>query len=294
MVASAGAPTGSQEVPAAGSRGFPDTRGAPVANGAPGGSDTLGVLGVGALASALVLALHRARSGTTFHLSPRSAGAVATLQTQVQAVAHGSNQQVADACQMLIIGVRPAQLQALADEVQFHAGHHLMVLSAGTPLADLQRLFSPARVTRLMTGLAVSEGRSAISCYPPDAQVQALWKPACASVIAFEDESQFEASVLAVCANAWWLDQLAVMSQWLVDHTGMQPTQARALLAANMADVAHMLTLNPDKSPAEIARFIGSAGTYTGAGLDHLQVMRASQPWVDALALVGAQMGQHE
>ena len=256
--------------------------------------ESIGVLGVGALASAMVLALQRAWPEMVFHLSPRNAGAVATLQTLVRAVAHSSNQQVVDACRMLIIGVRPAQLQALAHEVQFSADHHLMVLSAGTPLVDLQRLFVPARVTRLMTGLAVSEGRSAISCYPSDAQVQALWQPACAAVIAFEKEPQFEASVLAVCANAWWLDQLAAMSQWLVKSTGMQPAQAQTLLAANMADVAHMLALNPDKSPAEIARFIGSPGTYTGAGLDHLQATRANQLWVDALGLVGAQMWQHK
>lgn len=248
--------------------------------------NSIGVLGVGALAGALVLALHRVRPEMAFHLSPRSAGAVATLQTQVSAVAHSSNQQVVDACPMLIIGVRPAQLQALADEVQYSAHHHLMVLSAGIPLVDLQTLFAPARVTRLMTGLAVSEGGSAISCYPPDATVEALWQPACASVIAFDHEAQFEASVLAVCANAWWLDQLAVMSQWLVDNTGMAPAQAQTLLAANMSDVAQMLTLNPDKSPAEIARFIGSPGTFTGAGLDHLQVAKAHQPWVDALAQV--------
>ena len=124
--------------------------------------------------------------------------------------------------------------------------------------------------------------------------MQSLWAPACAAVVAFDDEAQFEASVLAVCANAWWLDQLAAMSQWLVKSTGMQPAQAQTLLAANMADVAHMLALNPDKSPAEIARFIGSPGTYTGAGLDHLQATRANQLWVDALGLVGAQMWQHK
>ena len=260
--------------------------------GLSGVADAIGVLGVGALASALVLALQRAWPGMAFHVSPRGASAVATLQTQVCAVAHSSNQQVVDACQMLIIGVRPAQLQALADEVQFHAGHHLMVLSAGTPLVDLQCLFAPARVTRLMTGLAVSEGRSAISCYPPDEQVQSLWQPACGAVIAFEKEAQFEASVLAVCANAWWLDQLASMGQWLVDNTGMQPAQAQVLLAANMADVAQMLTLNPGKSPAEIARFIGSPGTYTGAGLDHLKAANAHQPWLDALARVFAAFPQ--
>jgi pyrroline-5-carboxylate reductase len=254
--------------------------------------NAMGVLGVGALASALVLAMHRAWPEMVFHLSPRNATAVATLQKQVPAVPHHSNQSVADACQMLIIGVRPAQLQALADAVRFTAQHHLMVLSAGTTQADLQRLFAPARVTRLMTGLAVSEGRSAISCFPPDAQVQSLWQPACAAVIAFEKEAQFEASVLAVCANAWWLDQLAVMSQWLVNNTGMAPAQAQTLLAANMADVAQMLTLNPNKSPAEIARLIGSPGTFTGAGLDHLQSAKAHQPWLDALPLVGDRMVQ--
>lgn len=248
----------------------------------------VGVVGVGALASAMVQALHRARRSMVFHLSPRNAQAVASLQAQLhlQAVAHHSNQAVIDASPMLIIGVRPAQLQALADEVQFSAHHHVMVLSAGTPLRDLQRLFAPARVTRLMTGLAVSEGRSAISCYPGDASVQALWEPACSHLIAFEEEAQFEASVLAVCANAWWLDQLAAMSQWLVTSTGMQPAQAQALLATNMADVAQMLALNPDKSPAEIARFIGSPGTYTAAGLNQLQTSQAHRHWVDALALV--------
>ena len=76
------------------------------------------------------------------------------------------------------------------------------------------------------------------------------------------------------------------MSQWLVSSTGMQAAQAQALLATNMADVAQMLALNPDKSPAEIARFIGSPGTYTGQGLDHLQAVQAHRHWVDALALV--------
>lgn len=248
--------------------------------------DALSVIGAGALSRAMVLALHRAWPALQFHLSPRNAQTVEELRDATGAQVHSSNQQVADACHTVIIGVRPAQLQALADEVRFDAHHHVWVLSAGTPLADLQRLFAPARVTRLMTGLAVERGHSAISCYPGDAAVQALWEPASSHVIVFEEEAQFEASVLAVCANAWWLDQLAAMSQWLVASTGMHPAQARALLAANMADVAQMLALNPDQSPADMARFIGSPGTYTAAGLNYLQDAQAHRHWVDALALV--------
>ena len=252
--------------------------------------DALGVIGVGALARAMVLALHRAWPDLVFHLSPRNALIAAQLQDAVGASVHGTNQQVADTCRTVIIGVRPAQLQSLAAEVRFSAHHQLWVLSAGTPLADLQSLFAPARVTRLMTGLAVEGGHSAISCHPPDAQVQALWQRACAAVVPLKDEAQFEASVLAVCANAWWLDQLSAMRHWLVEHTGMAPEKAQALLAHNMADVAQMLALNPERSAADLARFIGSPGTYTGLGLVHLQATEAHQPWQQALELVWARM----
>lgn len=250
----------------------------------------IGVLGVGALASAMLQALQRAWPTLQLHLSPRNAQAVAALQTHLKAVRHGSNQQVVDACRMLIIGVRPAQLEALAKELRLSPLHHLMVLSAGTPLVELQAQFAPARVTRLMTGLAVAAGHSAISCFPSDQAVCALWQPACATLLAFEDEAQFEASVLAVCANAWWLDQIDAMTHWLMDSTGMQPHQAQALLAANMADVMQMLALHPNKSAAQLARLIGSPGTYTGLGLDHLQSVQAHQHWTDALALAFARM----
>jgi len=252
--------------------------------------EALGVIGVGALARAMVLALHRAWPDLKFHLSPRNALIAAQLHESLGTQLHASNQQVADTCRTVIIGVRPAQLQELAAAVRFAAHHHLWVLSAGTPLVDLQRLFAPARVTRLMTGLAIEGGHSAISCHPPDALVQALWQGASAAVIALEDEGQFEASVLAVCANAWWLDQLSALTNWLVQRTGMAPEKAQALLVHNMADVARMLSLNPECRAAELARFIGSPGTYTGQGLDHLQATDAHQPWQQALDMVWTRM----
>lgn len=265
---------------------------ATAASGAPDPAlpQAIGVLGVGALASALVLALHRARPALQLHCAPRNTQAVAALRTQLPVRLQPSNQALADSCRMLLIGVRPAQLQALAGEVQLTDQHHLLVLSAGTPLAELQALFAPARVTRLMTGLAVAGGRSAISCHPPHAVVHALWQPACAAMLAFEDEAQFEASTLAVCANAWWLDQLGALARWLVDATGMQPAQAQALLGANMADVAQMLAQHPGTPAAALARAIGSPGTYTAWGLDQLQAAQAHQPWVDALAGLQARM----
>lgn len=83
----------------------------------------------------------------------------------------------------------------------------------------------------------------------PPGQLQALWQRACAAVIPLEDEARFEVSVLAMCSHAWWLDQRSAMTQWLV--------------------------LNPERSAAGLARFMGSPGTYTDQGRDQLQASAA-------------------
>jgi pyrroline-5-carboxylate reductase len=250
----------------------------------------LGFIGVGALSTALARALMRAWPHLRLHLSPRGEAASTQLATLNGVLRHPSNQSVADASNMLVIGVRPGQLPALAAELRLQPRHHLLCLSAGTPLATLQGLFAPARITRLMTGLAVAGARSAISVFPPAADVSTLLAPACVSVVGLDTEARFDASILAVCANAWWLDQLADMSDWMVRATGMAPDQAQALLCANMADVATMLQLDPGRDARELARAIGTPGTYTALGLDQLQQRQAHRAWEDALTSVLARL----
>ncbi len=157
------------------------------------------------------------------------------------------------------------------------------MLAAGTPLAQLEKMFAPARVTRVMTGLAVASGRSAIALYPADPAAAKLLSPACTALLPLTEEAQLDGVILAVCANAWWLDQLSVLSTWMVQATGMPIEQATALLNANMADVATLLRQQPDKTPRELALAIGTPGTYTAFGLDRLQQLQAHQAWTDTL-----------
>ena len=122
--------------------------------------------------------------------------------------------------------------------------------------------------------------------FPQAEDVASLLAPACTSVLGFDTEARFDASILAVCANAWWLDQLAALSDWMVQATGMAPQQVQALLCANLADVASMVRLHPGCSPRELARSVGSPGTYTALGLDHLQQQQAHRVWENSLAQV--------
>ena len=251
-----------------------------------GDDSDVGVLGVGELAGALLQALAAAWPGRRFHLSPRGETSSRELATRFGFERHGSNQSVANACRLLIVGVRPGQIAPLAAELRLTAAHHLLVLAAGAPLAQLRMSFAPAAVTRVMTGLAVAGGRSTISLFPRNDEAQQLFAPACATLLAFDQEAHFDASMLAICANAWWLEQLGMLTDWMCQRSGMGCAQAQALLAGNMADVAGLLALAPDRGARDLARTIGTPGTYTALGLDMLQARGAHAAWVEALEVL--------
>ena len=249
----------------------------------------VGVLGVGALASALVRALARVYPQLHFHLSPRGAAESQRLHAELPSTRHTSNQAVLDAADWVIVGVRPAQLHDLghqqAQGLRWRDGHHALVLAAGVPHARMAHWLAPARCTRLMTGLAVQGGRSALCVYPGAEALQWL-AAAGACWLPMQDEAHWEAATLAVCANAWWMEQLGQLSERLSALSGLPLASAQVLLAANMADVVTLLGIAPGRSPSGWARHIGSPGTYTEAGLQALQAQGAHAAWCDTLAQV--------
>jgi len=254
--------------------------------------NVLGVIGVGELAGAFIRALAASGTDNIFYLSPRGmtiselsiSGLADRECEEARLMRLDTNQSVADRCQTLLIGVRPGQLEDLATELTLTSTHHLLVLAAGVTHKQLETIFYPARVTRAMAGLAVAEGRSAISIYPCDEVAMNLLSAACSKVVDFDDELSFDASILAVCANAWWLAQLDQMINWMHSETGMDWHQAKALLVANHADVSALLSSNPDQTPAQIADRIGTPGTYTAQGMHELDQMGCHDNWCDVLS----------
>lgn len=241
----------------------------------------LGVLGVGELAESLLVALARgcqregwSRHGLEFHLSPRNDVRSHRLGWRFGAIRHVSNVAVCEASLCILVGVRPQQLEALAVELrESHAlskHHHLMVMAAGVPLADLQRWFAPARVVRVMTGLAVSGGQSALTLYPEDPLARDLLSPAVRQVIAFEEEGAFEASMLGVCVNAWQLAQQQALLDWFQTVPGISGPQARQMLMTQLRDALALMEAHPDTPPGELASRIGTPGTWTARGLEQL------------------------
>lgn len=243
----------------------------------------LGVLGVGALAEALIRGVQQSDCPFEWCLSPRSAERVAQLQALPGISVAADNQAVADQCDMLLVGVRPQQLEQLAASVQLTPEHHLICLSAGVELQTLQQAFHPARVTRMTASIAVAYPGSSVFLYPADTELSAKFTAAGYGVQSFATELQFEASMLSVCVNAWWLEQVQALAETLVEQTGMRLPEAVALLARAQQESAVLLQQRPESTPTALAREIGTPGTFTARGLDHLKANQAERPWVEIL-----------
>lgn len=244
----------------------------------------IGVLGVGALTEAIVRGVQKSKSPYRWCLSPRSAFRVERLLSLPQVSVAADNQAVVDQCSTVIIGVRPNDLQALAAQIKLTPDHHLICVAAGVELKTLQALFYPAKVTRMMASIAAEYPGASVFFFPNDAALSTCFSNAGFGVQSFSTEAQFEASMLSVCVNAWWLDQIQALAQAFSDETGMSLSDAVELLARAQQESATLLKQRRNTAPSVLAREIGTPGTFTARGLYHLKERQAEKPWVDILS----------
>lgn len=244
----------------------------------------IGVLGVGALTEAIVTGVQKSKSPYSWCLSPRSAFRVERLLSLPQVSVAQDNQSVVDQCSTVIIGVRPDDLQPLATQIKLTSGHHLLCLAAGVHLETLQKMFYPAKVTRMMASIAAEYPGASVFFFPKDAQLSTCFSSAGFGVQSFTTELQFEASMLSVCVNAWWLDQVHALAQTFADETGMPLAEAVELLARAQQESVTLLKERRQTTPTVLAREIGTPGTFTARGLYHLKERQAEKPWVDILS----------
>src|SRR3954454_20605779 len=157
-------------------------------------ASTYGVLGVGAIASAIVTGLcEGVEDPPTVVLSPRNAEAAAGLATRFPTVTvAGDNQSVVDGSTTTVVCLGRAHADLLG-ELTWPPEQVVVSAVAGLPLTRLNELVSPAlQVARAVPMPAVATRSSATPVHPPLAPVVALFDRLGGSV-PIEDGDQFEA-----------------------------------------------------------------------------------------------------
>lgn len=127
---------------------------------------TIGFLGAGKMATALAKGFLRANLVTAKDLmaSDVSEGARRSFSRDTSAKATGSNQQVTQFANVLILAVKPDQVQSVLADIRdsFSQKHLLLSIAAGVPLSKLEAtLGASARLIRLMPNTPALVGQSA-------------------------------------------------------------------------------------------------------------------------------------
>jgi pyrroline-5-carboxylate reductase len=210
--------------------------------------------------------------------------------------AMGSNREVADVSDLLVLAHKPSQLNEVAAELgEGASGRAVASILAATPLADLRGAYPDSSVYRFLPSLPVEVRRGAIveargsgaggDEQPTDLDqaVAALFEEL--GMLVVLDESLVDVAMgLMSCAPAY----VALVAEAQIDagvRRGIPAAQGAALVVETLAGTAELLRTRGYDTVA-VRREVTSPGGITARGLDALERAGVRAAFSDALDAV--------
>jgi pyrroline-5-carboxylate reductase len=203
-------------------------------------------------------------------------GRAHALAEEVGGEAIASNRELAEKVDLLVLAVKPGQLEEVAAE----AGGANAVLSmlGATSVGRVAEAFPAAAAMRLMPNLGVEVGRG-VMCFAAgedaDAglvgRVRSLLEPL-GRVVDIDDSMIDAATAVMGCSPAYF----ALVVEAVADAgatAGIDPDFSLSLVVDSAAGTAEMLR---SRTPAELRAAVASPGGSTEAGLEALDRARAA------------------
>lgn len=245
----------------------------------------LGVLGVGAIATAMITGLSEGDNPLDILVSPRSvarATKLAACYPNVRIAA--SNQAVLEQSDVVLLCLRPSDALKVIPDLQFRDQRVISVM-AGMPLGMLRELVAPVQhIARAIPLASVAIRRGVTPLYPAADFARELFNRL-GRVIEVADETAFDlfsASTATVAAHFLYLNRI---SAWLAAH-GIAQREAQQYVGAMFAEIASSLhgseldfamLMREHATPGGInelfCRVVGEEGVWEAVdkGLDRVQ-----------------------
>jgi pyrroline-5-carboxylate reductase len=238
----------------------------------------IGFIGAGKMAEAILAGLLRngAQAAQDIGVSDVQSTRLDALVAQYGIRAFGSNRALAQACDPVVLAVKPQELQAVLTEIApFTENRCVISIAAGRLLAGLEMFLPNARVIRVMPNLAcsVGEGMSVI-CGGKHVKeddfglAEAIF--AASGKVCRAPESAFD-MVTAVSGSgpAFWA-QLAQYELAKAIDAGLEAETARLLILQTMLGTARVL-MDGHLDLDVFMQAVASKGGTTAAGLEVLR-----------------------
>lgn len=229
----------------------------------------MGFIGAGSMASALARGL--GEPALVYDVRPERAEALAA---EVGGAVPGSNAELADQADIVILAHKPAQLEEVAREVDGRAKAVASIVAA-TRVEQLEAAYPGVPVYRFIPNIPVEVGRG-VFCYAPGTRAaegpeEELLRmfSRCGVVIPLDEPLIEPAMALMSCGPAFVALVVDAMADAGARH-GLEPRQAARLVVETLAGTAAYLDAN-DLDAAALRRRVATPGGLTEKGLGMLE-----------------------
>jgi pyrroline-5-carboxylate reductase len=216
----------------------------------------IGILGVGTVSTAVVHAMcSRPADASTFILSPRSEDRSTELADRyTQCTRAGSNQDVIDRSDIVILSMRPQQMDSALAELTFRPDQIIASFVAGSPPSQLSPLVEPAtQICQLIPLPAIEIHRGPLLICPGIPDVTETFA-GLGDVIVLEDESLIRVFSVASAFMSTYYEMQNTVIDW-AESRGLDRTLAAKYVLSELdglAAVGKQTSLaNLDSLPAE-------------------------------------------
>lgn len=200
-----------------------------------------GVLGVGAIAQAIVTGACSADQPPTVLLSPRNAARAAALADRFASVSVATdNQAVVDRSETVVLALRPQDAAAAVRELTFRNGQPVISVVAGISLEELGRIVAPATVVARAIPLPSVGRRAGVTpIHPPSSEARSLFGPL-GGVLEIPEARVFEAVSASTATIAAHFEYLDAITRWLAGR-GVPHHDAARFVASVFGGLADTL-----------------------------------------------------
>lgn len=247
------------------------------------GVTTYGVLGVGSIASSIVIGLcDGVDAAPSVVLSPRSASRAADLAERFPSVRVAKdNQSVVDACDVLVVCLLPDAAAQVLGALSFRFGQSVVSAMAGVSMAELRTLLSPVTdISRSVPVPAVAVRGSVTPVHPLTPAAEQLFD-SLGGTMPVDEERAYESLSVASATVAAHFDYLRAVSDWLEGH-GIPAAQSRRYVADHFAALAPELSAG-DVDFASLAAAHSTQGGLNEQFARHMQAVGSPDAVRDGL-----------
>ncbi len=192
---------------------------------------SLGFVGTGTIAAAMIEGLVAAGVDTPIIVSPRNADLAAGLAGRFANVTVApDNQAVLDRSDLVILAVRPQIAGEVVPALRFRADHQVLSLIATVSLDWLHSVVAPAsQVARAVPLPPVARRQGPTAVFPPDPLVCGLFDRL-GTAIALDNESEFDVFTAATAIMGSYFAFAHTVTAWMGDE-GIAADKAHAFMA---------------------------------------------------------------